>query len=213
MKILTIFLLLVFMVCNVCAASANTTDHNKICNTPIEPLSIVEKPQLDLPLLKPIIEKPTELLTNYSDTILVSVTEDQKRQIEQQVSTYEEEIIIMAKITWREARGIKDVSQKAAVMWCILNRYDSGLYGDTITEVATAPAQFAWKYDTIVDNELYLLAKDVVTRWLLEKNGYENVGRVLPKEYCFFWGDGNYNYFRTTNNTLLYWNWDLESPY
>lgn len=125
----------------------------------------------------------------------------------------EEELTILAKVVYREARGIEDKAHQAAVIWCILNRVDAGLGGDTITEVATYPNAFAWVPDTPVEQEFLMLAADVCERWNLEKAGQDDVGRVLPKEYLYFTGDGKLNHFTTEWKGTETWDWSLESPY
>lgn len=45
------------------------------------------------------------------------------------------------------------------------------------------------------------------------RNGEENVGRVLPAEYCFFTGDGRRNRFTTEWKSTDCFGWTLESPY
>lgn len=125
----------------------------------------------------------------------------------------EEELTILAKVVYREARGIEDKAHQAAVIWCILNRVDNGYWGDTITEVATYPNAFAWVPDTPVEQEFLMLAADVCERWNLEKAGQADVGRVLPKEYLYFTGDGKLNHFTTEWKGTETWDWSLESPY
>lgn len=124
-----------------------------------------------------------------------------------------EEIETLAKIVYREARGIKEDSHKAAVVWCILNRVDDGYWGDNIVDVATYPNAFAWVPDTPVDEELVDLVVDVVTRWNHEKEGLSDVGRTLPKEYLYFIGDGSYNRFTKEWRSTDYWDWSLPDPY
>lgn len=58
-----------------------------------------------------------------------------------------------------------------------------------------------------------LLAADVLTRYRAERDGKENVGRVLPAEYCFFTGDGRRNHFTTEWKSTDCFGWTLESPY
>ena len=58
-----------------------------------------------------------------------------------------------------------------------------------------------------------LLAADVLTRYRTERDGEENVGRVLPAEYCFFTGDGRRNHFTTEWKSTDCFGWTLESPY
>lgn len=125
----------------------------------------------------------------------------------------QEELTILAKVVYREARGIEDKAHQAAVIWCILNRVDAGLGGDTITEVATYPNAFAWVPDTPVEQEFLMLAADVCERWNLEKAGQGDVGRVLPKEYLYFTGDGKLNHFTTEWKGTETWDWSLKSPY
>lgn len=125
----------------------------------------------------------------------------------------DEELTILAKIVYREARGIEDKAHQAAVIWCILNRVDNGYWGNTISEVATYPKAFAWVPDTPVEPELLLLATDVCERWNLEKAGASEVGRVLPREYLYFTGNGKLNHFTTEWKGAKVWDWSLESPY
>lgn len=125
----------------------------------------------------------------------------------------QEEIETLAKIVYREARGIKEDSHKAAVVWCILNRVDDGYWGDNIVDVATYPNAFAWVPDTPVDEELVDLVVDVITRWNQEKQGLSDVGRTLPKEYLYFTGDGSYNRFTKEWGSTDYWDWSLPDPY
>lgn len=122
------------------------------------------------------------------------------------------EIELIAKVIYNEARGCTKTEQ-AAVAWCILNRVDDPRFGNTVEAVVTAPYQFAFAEDTPVMAVQAAIAEDVLRRWHDEKIGLENVGRVLPAEYCFFWGDNERNYFRTTNGSQVYFEWTLPTPY
>lgn len=124
-----------------------------------------------------------------------------------------QEINMLAQVIYNEARGIPDKAHQAAVVWCVLNRVDEGYWGDTVTEVVTYPYQFAYYPDTPIMSEFVLLAQDVVDRWILEKQGFDYVGRVIPQNYLFYWGDGEYNHFTTEWNGNDYWDWSWESPY
>ena len=79
--------------------------------------------------------------------------------------------MLLAKVTYLEARGIENKTELACVMWTILNRVDAG-YG-TIEEVITAPNQFAYSPDanTVTDHGVNLveLAYDVLARWNSER--------------------------------------------
>ena len=126
----------------------------------------------------------------------------------------EETVIMCAKVMWAEARGIQSKAEQAAVVWCILNRYDAGIYGDTIEAVITAPYQFAYSAENPATAELKELAEDVLQRWWAEKTGETNVGRTLPAGYFFFEGDGAHNHYRTTyEKTGKTWDWSYTDPY
>lgn len=116
------------------------------------------------------------------------------------------------KVMVAEAGGVYPLSHRAAVVWCILNRVDAT--GSSISSIITAPHQFAWFPSKSYSQEQYDLVKDIFTRWLLEKEGFENVGRVLPKEYKWFHGDGYQNHFRNAySGGYTIWDWSLPSPY
>jgi hypothetical protein len=44
----------------------------------------------------------------------------------------EEDVITMAKVMYREARGVGSITQIACVGWVACNRVDAGIFGDTI---------------------------------------------------------------------------------
>ena len=107
----------------------------------------------------------------------------------------EDDVIAMAKMLWGEARGCALDNQQKAV-WCVLNRVDDPRFPDTILGVLSQPSQFhGYSPDFPVWDELKEVARDVLTRWSLEKQGV-TVERELPPEYIFFTGDGIQNHFR-----------------
>ena len=124
------------------------------------------------------------------------------------VMYYEEsDIVMLAKLMYQECRGVP-----RCVVWTVLNRVDE--YGETIYKIVTAKNQFAYYEDAPVDNALYQLAKDVLTRWNNEKNGEIDIGRVLPHDYLWFSGDGEHNYFRNAyKGQFSIWDYSLETPY
>lgn len=134
----------------------------------------------------------------------------------------ESEVELLANVLFGEARGIKDKSHQAAVLWCVLNRVDSDKFPNSIYDVLSAPKQFGGfnlsrKYS---ERELPILekckelARDVLYRYHCEKLGLENIGRTLPNDYFFFYGKNGENHF--TKEWRKYdtlWNWTLTSPY
>lgn len=126
----------------------------------------------------------------------------------------EEDVITMAKVMYREARGVGSITQIACVGWVACNRVDAGTFGDTITDVLTAPGQFAWIPNTPVEEWLVEIAEDVLQKWSIEKSTGEYCGRVLPAEYLYFHGDGDVNWFRIEyEHNGQYWDYSLPSPY
>ena len=124
-----------------------------------------------------------------------------------------EEINYIAKTVWGEARGLSKTHQ-SAVVWTILNRVDDGRFGKGVIGVVTAPSQFAgYRSSNPVDPEIRDLVVDVLDRYSQEKAGIKNVGRVLPKEYLYFRGNGKVNLFSKKWNSNNVWDWSLKSPY
>ena len=127
--------------------------------------------------------------------------------------TYEE-VEMLAKTIWAEARGVPSTARQAAVAWCALNRLDAGTFGDTLAEVLSKPYQFAYDPASPVTDEFLTLADDVLCRWYLEKTGAQDVGRTLPEDYLFFEGDGLENHFRKEYEKAGdTWDWSLPDPY
>ncbi len=119
----------------------------------------------------------------------------------------------LAKVLWGEARGVNSTTQKAAVCWVVLNRVDHSDFPNSVYGVLTQPNQFNGYSDSNpVETELQIIAADVLTRWYQEHNGETEVGRVIPKEYLYFCGDGQRNYFTQTLSGGI-WDWSLELPY
>ena len=120
---------------------------------------------------------------------------------------------MLARLIWGEARGC-DQTQQAAVAWCVLNRVDSALFPNTISGVITQPRQFAgYRAANPVDPQILALVYDVLSRWSIEDCCVGTVGRVLPKEYLFFGGDGTDNQFRVAYHDKKVWDWSIPSPY
>lgn len=125
-----------------------------------------------------------------------------------------EEIEALCKCVWGEARGCS-LEQQAAVVWCVLNRVEDERFPNDIISVLEQPGQFdGYNSDYPVDSQIYVLVVDVFNRWSIEQESLGSVGRVLPKEYMWFAGDGVQNYFRDAySGDYNIWDWSLESPY
>ena len=152
------------------------------------------------------VKKPT------APIVLQNIPDDTIEDVKDTMYYTHQDAIHIAKVLYRECRGIKSTTEKACVAWTILNRVDA--FEDTVYEVVSAPYQFAYKENTPVWDELLEIANDVLERWNLEKNGVKDVGRVLPKEYLYFLGDGKHNHFRNAyKEPYEIWDYSLESPY
>ena len=140
---------------------------------------------------------------------------EEANEPERDMSAWETAAEYIAKTIYGEAL-VCSTTERAAVAWCILNRADDAR--DTtpagVIAVVTKPHQFhGYAEDNPLLPELKALALDVIGRWLDEKDGKTDTGRVLPREYLFFSGDGKHNHFRTEWDGGQVWDWSLQSPY
>lgn len=127
----------------------------------------------------------------------------------------EEEVEALCKVVWGEARGCSTTEQ-AAVVWCVLNRVEDERFPNDIISVLEQPGQFNGYSSSpyFIDGQIYVLVVDVFNRWSIEQESLGSVGRVLPKEYMWFYGNGKQNVFRDSyNGNYNIWDWSLESPY
>lgn len=107
----------------------------------------------------------------------------------------EADVIALAQMLYGEARGCT-VDNQMKCVWCVLNRVDDARFPDTIQGVLSQPSQFhGYSPNFPVWDELKEVARDVLTRWSMEKQGAD-VARELDKNAVFFTGDGTTNWFR-----------------
>lgn len=104
---------------------------------------------------------------------------------------------------WGEAGGIQDEAQRAAVVWCACNRADA--WDMEIGEVLTVDQFHGLAIKGEVPPQHVELARDVLARWTLEAEDWQDVGRVLPSQYLYFEGDGRVNHFSTEYGGGEYW--------
>lgn len=122
------------------------------------------------------------------------------------LQSHHTDALMMAKVMYCEARGIADKRELSMICWTILNRLDAGIFGSSIQEIITTPRQFAYRKSAPTVNDkgvdLMALAQDVLLRWQAEREGQADVGRTLPKGYCYYKGDGKHNYFSQTDRGM-----------
>lgn len=104
---------------------------------------------------------------------------------------------------WGEAGGIQDEAQRAAVVWCACNRADA--WDMDIGNVLNVEAFHGLAICGTVPEQHVELARDVLARWTLEAEGWQDVGRVLPSRFLYFEGNGIVNLFSTEYGGGEYW--------
>ena len=104
---------------------------------------------------------------------------------------------------WGEAGGIQDEAQRAAVVWCACNRADA--WDMEIGDVLNVDAFHGLAIKGEVPEQHVELARDVLARWTLEAEGWQDVGRVLPSRFLYFEGNGVVNLFSTQYGGGEYW--------
>lgn len=111
---------------------------------------------------------------------------------------------LLARIIEAEYGGCHSDTERSGVGWTVLNRVDHPDFPNTIQEVIYEPDQFAVEYmDAEVVPDILKLSYDILERWNNEQNGAANVGRTLPRESIYFYGDGVRNYFNDGHNTFV----------
>jgi hypothetical protein len=110
---------------------------------------------------------------------------------------YEQIIIALAKLLYGECRGVKSKTNQACVVWSALDRYLSKNNKKTMLQIITDRGTFhGYHKRNPIKSNLKALAKDVLDRWIRERQGEKDVGRVLPKGYVYFSSYKGYNRFR-----------------
>lgn len=110
---------------------------------------------------------------------------------------------IAGRAIWGEAGGIQDYAQRAAVVWCACNRADA--WDMDIGDVLNVDAFHGLAIRGTVPEQHVELARDVLARWTLEAEGWQDVGRVLPSRFLYFEGNGIVNLFSTEYGGGEYW--------
>lgn len=108
----------------------------------------------------------------------------------------DEEIDMIAKTVWGEARGCAPEEQRL-VVWTILQRVDDPKFPDTIAEVITARNQFAgYEPSYPIWDEIRKLCHEEVEAWSRGAEPPTHTVYAPTAPYLFFDGDGSNNWFR-----------------
>lgn len=127
-----------------------------------------------------------------------------EQALERTKAAVPDELVELAgRAIWGEAGGIQDEAQRAAVVWCACNRADA--WGMDIGDVLNVDQFHGLAIKGEVPPQHVELARDVLARWTLEAEGWQNVGRVLPSRFLYFEGDGRINHYSTEYGGGEYW--------
>ncbi len=119
------------------------------------------------------------------------------------VETY----ITTAKMVHGEAGGVTSMTERSECIWTACNRVLNPKYPDTIIAVITQRGQFEGYSPSNTYTEAdYELAVDVLERFYREQHGESalEVGRTLPADYYYFYGDDKHNYFTQRQGGRVY---------
>jgi len=111
-----------------------------------------------------------------------------------------EEIELLAKTVWGEARGCSPDEQRL-VIWTVLQRVNADGYGNTIKTVLKAPRQFkGYRAENPIDAEIITLCEIEAEKWARGERPptLEPYAPTLP--YFYFDGGNGHNWFRGTYN-------------
>lgn len=111
---------------------------------------------------------------------------------------HERDIEILCFMVYSEARGLCPEEQ-ALTVWCVLNRLDSGRFGDTIEQIIVSPNQFV--YSDTYTAEIRQTVERAYKAWLSGEDAPILEPYATTSDYMFFCGrcgdDGRmHNFFR-----------------
>lgn len=218
MKNVTVIASLLFFLLFTCIITLGSLNEDELNSEEPEIIFVIEAlPPPVEPINCIIYDEVIEATTEEEFEVMETSTYEESSE-EVNIDEYKEDAKIIAKLLYGECRGVESTQEKAAVVWCVLNRVDSSdnYYPDSISGVITQKNHFAgYNKSNPILPELLNIAEDVLYRWQKEKLGYEDVGRVLPSDYLWFHGNGEENIFRNyyKGNSGSVWNWSLPNPY
>ena len=123
---------------------------------------------------------------------------------------------ILARLITDYAGSYTDKNVRAAVAWTVLNSFDSWQGQKSFEDVVK---DFGYDKKTSFKdksgNDNRAIARDVLIRWLAEKCGYTDVGRVIPANYTFLYTENDICHFRChgLKDKTDEWNFSFTSPY
>lgn len=163
----------------------------------------------------PVGDVPSEIICPaypVVDVPMDDMTDEMKEALIRSVITEEEETEL-AKMLWGEERQY-DYRERAAVIWHVFNRVDSPLEANSVSKDLTHAHYSGYLKSNPVEDWAVWVVRDVAWRYACEREGYTEVGRVLPKEFCYMAMNRGHNRFRDAyKGAKHYWDWSIDSPY
>jgi len=107
-----------------------------------------------------------------------------------------DDVIMLAKTVWGEARGCSP-DEQALVVWTVLNRVDDGRFGATIAKVITRRHQFkGYKKGHPVKREILAVVMREVQKWSRGEEPPLLPPYAKKAPYLYFSGRRGHNWFR-----------------
>lgn len=162
-----------------------------------------------------ISEKKVKYSPSEADIFMMTLDDAMKEELVREILTESDEVLL-AKMLYGEDRE-NPTYMRAAVIWCVYNRMDANK--KPISENVNQAIFPGYMPGNPVKQWAIDIVRDVTIRYLLEQNGFTDVGRVLPKEYMWYEQlEGHRDHvFKTTikisDPECKRWDWSLPSPY
>ena len=150
-----------------------------------------------------------------ADIFMESLTDVMREELVRSVLSENDELIL-ARMLWGEDRE-NPMYMRAAIIWCVFNRMDQSRL--PIEQLINKTQFPGYREENPVKDWAIELIRDVAVRYVLEQNGFTDVGRVLPKEYLYYEQPPGkrYHIFKTklklSDKSNKIWDWSLPSPY
>ena len=162
-----------------------------------------------------INERKARYAVSAADIFMRSIDEIMYDELVRSVISEEDEVLL-AKMLWGEDRQ-NPMYMRAAVIWCVFNRVDA--WNQRIEQIINHTQFTGYSPYNPVKDWAVKLVRDVALRYALEKNGFTDVGRTLPKRFLYFEfiPPRPENIFKVRKNISdpanETWDWSLPSPY
>ncbi len=162
-----------------------------------------------------VTERKVSYAPSSADIFMDSIDDIMKEELVRSVISEDEEAL-MARMIWGEDRE-NPYYQRAAVIWVVFNRMDA--WGYRIENIVNEKQFGGYHPGNPVKPWAVDLVRDVTIRYVLEQNGFTDVGRTLPKAYLYFENipprrDHIFKIKeRLSDKTNTTWDWSLPSPY